>query len=179
EDLVPEQVGRRHGDDHPGLVQGFAEALEHRLPLLRRGPERHEVIVVEAHAVGAEVGQAAHDLVRRDGTAGLLPEWVAARVAHSPQPGGELVLRFRRQIGHAWLLVGRAATVAGRPCGQAGAGSDATTARAAPPRSAARSGSRTGTMVGSASTGAKASSTAPMSSESSPSRAEVMSTSRR
>ena len=110
EDGPPEEVGRRHRDLHPRLVERAPEPLEDGLPLRGRRAVGHEVVVVEAHAVGAELGEAVH--ASRPGSrsaAHLGAERVAPRVADRPQPEGEVVLGTWRVVIASWSppVVGR------------------------------------------------------------------------
>ena len=69
---------------------------------------RHEVVVVEAHAVGAEVGQAVHGVDGIEGRAHLGAEGIAARIADGPEAEGEVVLRpWREEIAHGPPVVAR------------------------------------------------------------------------
>ena len=66
-----EKVGRDHRHDEPGRVQSVAESLDSPCAFGIIGPEGNEVVVVERHTVGAELGKARH------GFNGV--EWVAGR----------------------------------------------------------------------------------------------------
>lgn len=85
EDGVREEVGGGHRHGHAGGVQGLAEALDVLLALALGGPEGDQVVVVEGHAVGAQLGQALHRLDRVKGT----PRGVAERVPSLPADGPE------------------------------------------------------------------------------------------
>ena len=86
---MAEQVGRRHPHAEPALTQGVLERSDDPVALGGRGAVGDEVVVVQAHAPGAGVGQAV------DGVHGIarwsrrLAERVAPRIAHGPQPEGE------------------------------------------------------------------------------------------
>ena len=70
EDGVREEVGGGHRHLHAGRVQRLTEALDVALALGVRGSEGDQVVVVEGHAVGAELGQALHRLDRVEGARG-------------------------------------------------------------------------------------------------------------
>ena len=60
-----------------------------------------EIVVVEADAVGAQVGEPVHGVDRVEWRAHLGAERVTAGVAHRPEPEGEVVFGSRREeIGH-------------------------------------------------------------------------------
>ena len=56
---------------------------------------RYEIVVVEIHAVGAELRELLDDSRRRDGGTHRIAERVAADIADGPEAEGELVLRAR------------------------------------------------------------------------------------
>ena len=58
-------------------------------------PERHEVVVVEAHAIRPELGQPVHRLDRVEGRAGRVAERVARLPPDRPQAERELIFRSR------------------------------------------------------------------------------------
>jgi hypothetical protein len=79
----------------------MAESLEDGLPFRGRDPVGDQVVVVEAHSVGSELGQT------MDGVDGVecgpdhVSERIAAGVADGPEAEGEVVLGARRVgIGH-------------------------------------------------------------------------------
>ena len=101
EDGPPEEVRRHHGNVHAGRVERPPEPLEDVVALVGRRAVGHEVVVVEAHAVGAEVGEPVHGVDRVERGAHLGAEWVAAGIPHRPEPEGEVVLwSGREEIGH-------------------------------------------------------------------------------
>src|ERR671910_690378 len=108
EDRVGEQVGGGHRDLHAGLAERLAETREDALALARLGPERDQVVVVEADPVRAQVRQPADGFGRVQSRACGLAERIVPLVADCPEPKGELVLRTRRQIrrGRAHLRLG-------------------------------------------------------------------------
>ncbi len=98
EHRVVEEVRRRHRADQSGLVEGRLEDLELGAPLRLGRTERHQVIVVEADAVDAEVGQALEHVDDLDlGTDGLA-ERITTTISDRPQPERELVLRRGGQV---------------------------------------------------------------------------------
>src|SRR5204862_3678320 len=54
---------------------------------------RHQIVVVQIHAVRAELGELAHDRRRRQRRPDRLTEWIASGIADGPEPEGEVVLR--------------------------------------------------------------------------------------
>ncbi len=54
---VRERVGGDHRDHHAGLVARLLERVDRGAAVGVRGAEREQVVVVEGHAVGAELGQ--------------------------------------------------------------------------------------------------------------------------
>ena len=93
EDRAPEEVGRDHRDVQARGVECPPEPLDDVLALGGRRAEGHEVVVVEADAVGTEVRQVVHGVDRVERRPYLTPEGVAALVADGPQAEGEVVLR--------------------------------------------------------------------------------------
>ena len=83
---MKEQVGGRHRDLHPGFVKRAAKAADDRIALGGRNAHRDQIVIVQVHAVGAELGQ---PMNRNDGIergTNLIAERVAARfpTVHSP-----------------------------------------------------------------------------------------------
>ena len=106
EHRVGEEVGRHHRHDHPGVVERGPEPLEVLRPQLVVAAERHHVVVVERHAIGAQLGQPVHRLDRVERRAGRVAEGVAGLPPDGPQAKGELVLGTRAQgIGHGGNLL--------------------------------------------------------------------------
>ena len=107
EDGAPEQVGRHHRDVHAGRVERAAEPLDDVLPLRWRRAVGHEVVVVEADAVGAEVGQPVDGVDRVEGGAHHGAEGVPPWVSDGPQAEGEVVLGSGGEgIGHGPPVAG-------------------------------------------------------------------------
>ena len=82
-----------------------SRALRNRLRMASRSDgDRavgNQVVVVEADAVGAEVGQPVDRVDRVEREAGLVTERVTPGIAHGPQTEGEVVFRRRLEgIGH-------------------------------------------------------------------------------
>jgi hypothetical protein len=92
EDGVGEQVRGGHRDHHAGGVERLPEALDVRLALGLRGTERDQVVVVERHAPGAELGQTLHGLDGVKHRTGGVTERVTTLPADGPQTESELVL---------------------------------------------------------------------------------------
>ena len=107
EERVPEEIGRRHRADDPGLIERLLEAIELSAALRFRRTEGHEVVVVEAHTPGADVGEALDVIDRVDrGTRGVA-EGIASRMPDGPHAEGEAVLRGRGVVSHAVPLLKR------------------------------------------------------------------------
>jgi hypothetical protein len=96
-----EEVGGGHPDTQPRLVERAGEAGDDPVALDRGGAPRHEVVVVQAHAPRAELGQPVHGLDRIERRPRRGAERIAPGVADRPQPEAEAVLRPRRQLLHA------------------------------------------------------------------------------
>ena len=70
EDRVAERVGGDHLDGDAGLVEGALEAGEDLVALGVVGAERDDVVVVERHVRGAQLGELVHRLDRVEPRAG-------------------------------------------------------------------------------------------------------------
>ena len=57
EDRVREEVGGHHGDHQTGGLHRLAQPTDRMTLLGGRGVEREDVVVVEAHPIGAQLGQ--------------------------------------------------------------------------------------------------------------------------
>ena len=101
EERMPEEVGGGHRADDAGLVERLLEAIELGPTLGLRSPERHEVVVVEAHTPGADVSEALDVVHRVDRRARGVAERVAPGVTDRPHAEGEAVLGSRGVVGHA------------------------------------------------------------------------------
>jgi len=95
EHRVAEQVGGRRRHDQPGLVQRLAERGDPLVPLGLAGPELEHVVVVEVHAVGAELGQLVHGPLGGHGRPGGAAEHIHALPPDSPDTEREPVLIAR------------------------------------------------------------------------------------
>jgi hypothetical protein len=78
-----------------GTVQRGLEVRQDPVPLGSGGVEGNQVIVVERHAVGAELGELVHGFDRVHIGAGGHTERVIARPSHGPQAKSETVFRSR------------------------------------------------------------------------------------
>ena len=76
----------------PVSSSAASEALDQPLSLAVGRAERHEVVVVEAHAVGPELGEPMHRLDRVERRARRVAERVAGLPPDRPQPERELIL---------------------------------------------------------------------------------------
>src|SRR5262249_25984065 len=81
EDGIAEEVRRRHRDFHARIAQRLLEFAHDLVTLGRRGIARYEIVVVQVHAVDAELTELADDLVRRDRRTNGIAEWIAAWIA--------------------------------------------------------------------------------------------------
>ena len=95
EHRVGEQVGRHHRGDHSRSIEGRSPLVESRPSRRVICVESNEVVVVEGHAPGAELGQSLERLHGIQGPAGRITEGIPGLPAHGPQAERELV-RFRR-----------------------------------------------------------------------------------
>ena len=95
EHRMAEQVRGRRGDHQAGLLQCLAERRDPLLPLGRRGVEVEHVVVVEVHAVGAELRKLADRPVGRHRRPHGAAEHVDSLPAHRPDAEGELVFPGR------------------------------------------------------------------------------------
>ena len=84
EHRMVEQVGGRHGTDEAGLIESLLERLDLRLALRLGRPERHEVVVMEADAPHAQVGETLDHVDSFDLGTYRVPEGVSTAVAHRP-----------------------------------------------------------------------------------------------
>ena len=95
EDRVREQVRGRRRHHQAGLVERLAERRDPVGALLVGVVEPEHVVVVEVHAVGADLGQLAHGALGRHRRADRAAEDIHALPADGPDPERELV-RGRR-----------------------------------------------------------------------------------
>ena len=143
EHRVREQVRRRHRHLHAGVVERAPEPLQDRLALGRGRAGRHEVVVVEVHAVRAELGEAVHGVDRIERRARLVAERVATAVADRPEAEREVVVGRRCVlVAHATSRSRAAAPRMLRSVTQSAAGRPPTTAGHASRRRVARTARR-------------------------------------
>ena len=95
---LAEQVRRRHADAQAGLLQRRLEARDDAVALGGRGAVRDEVLVVQADAPGAQLGELAHRVDGVERFARRTAEGVATGVPDRPEPEREAVLRARREV---------------------------------------------------------------------------------
>src|SRR6266516_4824338 len=93
---VGEQVRRRHRNPEAGGLERRLELPHDPVALAGGGVHRHEVVVVQVHAVGTQLGELVNDSGGRDRRADRLAERIAARVPHRPETEREMMLRLRR-----------------------------------------------------------------------------------
>jgi hypothetical protein len=98
EHRMAEQVRGRRGDHQAGLLQRLAERGNPLLPLGRRGIEVEHVVVVEVHAVRAQLRELADRPVSRHRRAHRPAEHVYALPPHRPYPERKVVFP-RRHVG--------------------------------------------------------------------------------
>ena len=84
----------------PESCERLFELADDLVALGGGGVARNEIVVVQVHAVGAELTELADDLVRRDRWTNRIAEWVAAGIADGPEAKREVVLGFRSVVGH-------------------------------------------------------------------------------
>jgi hypothetical protein len=89
EDRVLEEVRGRHGDLQAGLLQRRAEPVDVGLALGVGRAERNQVVVVEGHAICAQLGQLMHRLDGVERRTRGVAERIACLPAHGPQTEGE------------------------------------------------------------------------------------------
>ena len=90
------------GDDEAGLVERLLEPADQLVALGVVGAEREQVVVVEVHAIGAELGEPVDGVDRVERGAGRPAEHVLGRPADGPDPERESVLRGRDVVhGHS------------------------------------------------------------------------------
>ncbi len=87
------------GTTRPVSRSAFLKSRTMLVALGGRGVDRHQVVVVEVDAIGADLGQQVDDLDRRTRRAHRLAEGVAPGVADGPEAEGELIGRGRDKIG--------------------------------------------------------------------------------
>ena len=104
EDGVREEVAGGHGDGEVVVFEGFFEVLEDAGALGGGGVDRHEVIVVEVDAVGADFGEEFDDLDGGELAADGAAEGIAADVADGPESEGEFFVFGGGEFGHGWFL---------------------------------------------------------------------------
>jgi hypothetical protein len=92
--VVPSR--RRHRHFHARGVEGGLELPDDPVALGGRRVPGDEVVVVEVHAVGAQLRELLDDARRRYRRADGIAERIAARVADRPQSEREVVLGPRR-----------------------------------------------------------------------------------
>ena len=88
-----EEVGGDHRDGQPGRFQRALQPVDLRLPLGIGGAEGEQVVVVEGHAVGAELSELLHGVHDVERATSRAAEGVGAVVADGPEAEGELVGR--------------------------------------------------------------------------------------
>jgi hypothetical protein len=103
---VREKVGGGHRHDHAMIRQGLLEAGDDLVALLRGGIERHQVVVMQIHAIRAQLAQLGHDPLGCDGRAHRIAKRVAPHIPYRPKAKGELVfLAGGKLIRHDELLL--------------------------------------------------------------------------
>jgi hypothetical protein len=90
-DGIREEIRRRHWHAQPGVGDGPAKVANQPITLRRAGIDRHEVIVMQVDAVGADVAQAPHGLDRREHGPRRIAERIATPMADRPEAEREAV----------------------------------------------------------------------------------------
>ena len=80
EGRIEEQAHRRHRHDDAVAVAGLLELLDDAIALGGRRVDGHQVVVVQVHAPGADIGQQLHGVDRRQGGTDFGAERIAAAV---------------------------------------------------------------------------------------------------
>ena len=80
----------------PCASQRRLELADDAIALGRRGVDRHEIVVVQVDAPGADLAEQRHGVDGRQRRPHGIAERVAAAVADGPEAERELVLRARR-----------------------------------------------------------------------------------
>src|ERR1035441_2793658 len=104
EDWVRKEVGGHHGDHQPSAFDRLAQT-SYRMALLgRRGAEREDVVVVEAHPIGPQFGKPGHRHHRVQRRAHGAAEDVDPLPAHRPESERKEV--FAARLKHALFPLG-------------------------------------------------------------------------
>ena len=80
----------------------------------RGGIDGHEIVVVQVDAPRAQFGKTLGDAHGIESGPDEIAEWIAAAVAHGPQPVAELVCWRRREACDVSHLIARLASIATR-----------------------------------------------------------------
>ena len=96
EHRIAEQVRRRHRNLQPRLLERRLEVLHDLVALGRGRVARNEIVVVQVHAISAELGELVDDLHGAYLRPRRFAEGIASGIAHGPQAEGEVVLRSGR-----------------------------------------------------------------------------------
>jgi len=72
--------------------ESFLEITHDAPALIRRGVNRHQVVVMQVHSPSTHLAEQAHQLDRRKNLPHRLTERIATRIPHGPQAEGKLVL---------------------------------------------------------------------------------------
>jgi hypothetical protein len=88
---IAEQVGGGHRDHQARRDERLLEVVDDAIAVGGGGVDGHQVVVVEVHAVGADLREQVDDVNRRQCRADGIPERIAAAVADGPEPERELV----------------------------------------------------------------------------------------
>jgi len=98
---MPEEVGSGHGHPHPRLIEGLPELPDDGLSFGVGRTVGDEVAVVEADAVGPELGQMVNRIDRVEGGPGFEAEGISSLVPHGPEAEREVIRWLRLVVdGH-------------------------------------------------------------------------------
>ncbi len=109
---IEEQADGGHRDDQTVGRTRLGELLDDAVALGGRGVDRHEIVVVEVDAPGADLAEQLRGLDRGQWRTDFGPERIAAAIGDGPQAEGKLVLgtgdvvRHRRMGGWVYGLMG-------------------------------------------------------------------------
>ena len=94
ENGMVKEIRRGHGDFHVAVFHGFLEFFHNLVTLRGRGVDRHEIVVMQVHAISAQLGEFLDDPGRRDRRPDRIAKRIAAPVPDGPEAESELVFRF-------------------------------------------------------------------------------------
>src|SRR5262249_27002676 len=97
ENRIVKEVGGGHGHFHAVVLERLFEFAHNAITLLRRGVNRHQVIIVKIDTVSTQLAQAPDDPGGTQGWARGVAKRIASAIAHGPESKSEFVFRL-------WLI---------------------------------------------------------------------------